>query len=207
MRFSNLLLKLLASKPKQNFPSLLDDEDTAAVAHVSIADLSEEFERDLQTEILLAEYKEIVDTLRNWDRIVYQTLSVVGTVVAAIVTFSQQNNGIINWGMIFSLIMGWAGFYIYQAMLAEVRINVLVKIEERLEMVGQYREMRQTKNRRNFTIWFIIPFAGAFVIGPIFGYVIGNPGETWSFLLVLFGMFGKFIQNLYSWIVYYLSGI
>ncbi|MDX1617012.1 MAG: hypothetical protein R3300_22085 [Candidatus Promineifilaceae bacterium] len=127
--------------------------------------------------VLLTEYQETIETLRNWDKIVYNMLTVIGTASAALIAFSAQGQEPFPWGAIISLILFWLFFYIWQVKLAEPRIATIRQIEDTLGMAGQYRRTEVVKSRRTFTLYVVLPYLGAFVIGPLLGLLIRH-GET-----------------------------
>lgn len=133
-------------------------------------------------EILLTEYKEIISTLRNWDNLTYGMLTAVGTISAAIITYSLQANTPIAWGVIISLFLFWLFTYIWVTKLAEIRIDVLIEIETELRMIGQYGKLRKMKQVKLFFVWVFLPYLSAFVIGPLLGFIIQNPGQFYSAL-------------------------
>ena len=161
------------------------NSDILSSAYTVAADLSKEKAKDTRSEILLTEYKEIIDTLRNWDRIIYQVLTIVGSVAAALISFAVQRGEPIAWGVILSLLFFWLFVYIWLIKLAEVRIDVLIEIEKELEMKGQYRRLREVKQTRTFIPWFFLPFLGAFVLGPALGFIISNPSKALGWLKLM----------------------
>ncbi len=164
------------------FFKLFSDRYIQELADQVLASRKIEDARDQRKEILLTEYKEIISTLRNWDNLVYGMLTVVGTVIAAIITYSLQANIPIAWGIIFSLFLFWLFTYIWITKLAEIRIDVLIEIETELKMIGQYGRLRKIKQVKLFLIWVFLPYLSAFVTGPLLGFIIAHPDRFYSSL-------------------------
>ena len=133
--------------------------------------------KEIRSEILLTEYKETITTLRNWDVIVYGSLTVIATIISAVITYSIGVNKPIEWGIIFSLFLFWLFTYIWISKLAEIRIDVLIEIENELDMKGQYSKLRKIKQVKLFAIWVLLPYLSAIIIGPFIGYIISKPYE------------------------------
>ena len=131
-------------------------------------------------EVLLFEYKEIVSTLRSWDTLLYGMLTVVGTITAAIIASSMQSKSSIAWGVILGIFLFWLFTYLWITRLAEVRVDILIEIEEELEMMGQYTRLRKMKQLKRFVVWVFLPYLSAFIFGPILGYIINNPQEVYQ---------------------------
>jgi hypothetical protein len=145
-------------------------------------------------EILLTEYKEIIQILKNWDTLNFGMLTAVGTISAAVITYSVQTNNQIQWGVIISLFLFWLFTYIWNTKLAEVRIDILIEIETELKMMGQYSRLRKVKKVRSFMIWVLLPFLGAFLIGPLLGFIISNPDKIITGLDTLFAFIGSIFK-------------
>lgn len=159
---------------KNKYHIIFANANNSGTLHLESPAILEELENATKIEILLTQYREIVATLRNQDTIIFQMLSVFGTVIAAIITLSQQQNRSIPWGIIFSLILTWLFIYLYQIYLAEIRINILIEIENELKMKNHYQVMKNAKRAKSYTIRLILPLFGAFILGPLFGIIISN---------------------------------
>lgn len=159
---------------KNRFHTSFVNVENSGTLYLESPTILEELENNTKVEILLTQYREIVTTLRNQDTIIFQMLSVFGTVIAAIITLSQQQNRSIPWGIIFSLILTWLFIYLYQIYLAEIRINILIEIENELKMKNHYKIMKDAKKAKSYTIRLILPLVGAFILGPLFGVIVSN---------------------------------
>lgn len=103
-----------------------------------------------RVEILLAEYHEIIETLRNWDTIIYQMLAIVSSVIAAIVAILAEGASAYAWFAIVGLFLFWAVAYLWQYRLANQRIKTIIEIEQELNMKGQYRRVEGFKKTSRF---------------------------------------------------------
>lgn len=157
---------------------------------LDLPDLKKELDENTYAEVLLTEYKETVETLRNWDRLVFQMLTIIGTVIAGVLALSKDQMEPMFWGAVVSLLLFWVFTYIYLAKLAESRIDVLIEIEIELGMKGHYRTLRGVKQARTLVIWFVLPFLGAFFIGPLTVY-----------LLLHFDRVVQFINSIQNYII------
>ena len=151
-------------------------EQIIRVGQLSVDDLTiVHRNQEDKVEILLTEYKETIETLRNWDRLIFQMLTIIGTVLAALLVFFSGGGSLILWGGFVALVLFWIFTYVNLVRLAEVRINVLIKIEQELGMIGHYQALRGEKSQRSHWIKLFFPLALAFVVGVLISVIIMDP--------------------------------